>query len=40
MATFGLSVIGGVQSQKAASAYFTSKQIPPFDFAEQICYLW
>ena len=24
-----------VQSQKAVSAYFTSKQIPPFDFAEK-----
>ena len=25
---------GTVQSQKAVSAYFTSKQILPFDFAE------
>ena len=27
-----------VQSQKAVYAYFTSKQIPPFDFAEQYCW--
>ena len=26
---------GIMQSQKAVSAYFTSKQILPFDFAEQ-----
>ena len=25
-----------VQSQKAVSAYFSSKQIPPFGFAEQL----
>ena len=28
-----------VQSQKAVSAYFTSKQILPFGFAEQYCSL-
>ena len=28
-----------VQSQKAVSAYFASKQIPPFAFAEQFCWV-
>ena len=35
-----MQLLSAVQSQKAVSAYFTSKQMLPFGFAEQCSTHW